>query len=240
MLTTAHINIHKIYSDASFLYSYLTLKLYLIGMSIILDLLFPKTCYGCHRLGYYFCPECTEKFTTGHLNHLTHLNIEAHLSVFNDPVIKKSIYDLKYNFVSHLAPDLAKTTANFVKLNFPLILKYWRQNNFTFIPVPLHYSRLNWRGFNQSELVGEHLATFLKLSINSSLVERSVNTLPQAKTTSKSQRLTNLSSSFTLVNSFNLPKNIIIFDDVFTTGATSLSLARIFPKTTNIWILSLL
>jgi len=223
-------------------------------MSILLDLLFPKTCFVCGHLGDYFCPKCTKNLNIGKLNHLTSPNIEAHLSLFSDPAVKKAISSLKYSFVSDLAPSLAKIAAITLKKRFPLIVDYWRQSDFTLIPVPLHYFRQNWRGFNQVSLIGESLAKFLKLPFNPNLVTKTKFTDTQAKTTHKALRLKNQQSAFSLRSPYNsfspalsregsgeglIPQNIIIFDDVYTTGATSTSLAKIFPKNTSIWILSL-
>jgi len=224
-------------------------------MSILLDLLFPRLCYGCSQIGSYFCPECTKKLTTGKLNHLTSSKIEAHLSLFNDSTVKQAILDLKYNFVSDLAPSLAKISAYTLKKRFPLIVEYWRQSDFCFIPVPLHHYRQNWRGFNQASLIGQSLAKFLNLPFNPNLVTKTKYTLTQAKTSHKVLRLKNQQNTFSLRSpyktispalsregsgeGFVLPSHIIIFDDVYTTGATSTSLAKIFPKNTSIWILSL-
>jgi len=219
-------------------------------MSILLDLLFPRLCYGCSQIGSYFCPECTKKLTTGKLNHLTSSKIEAHLSLFNDSTVKQAILDLKYNFVSDLAPSLAKISAYTLKKRFPLIVEYWRQSDFCFIPVPLHHYRQNWRGFNQASLIGQSLAKFLNLPFNPNLVTKTKYTLTQAKTSHKVLRLKNQQSAFSFNSSSVIaskakqsqpiiPQNIIIFDDVYTTGATSTSLAKIFPQNTSIWILSL-
>ena len=244
-------------------------------MSFLLDLIFPRFCFVCGRFGDYFCPYCTKKLNIGKLNHLSSPRVEAHLSIFNDPNVKKAITSLKYNFVTDLAPSLAKISAYTLKNKFPLILEYWRQSDFCFIPVPLHYYRQNWRGFNQASLIGEYLAKFLKLPFNPDLVIKTKYTDTQAKTSHKALRLKNQQSAFSLSSSLRLsasggsvakqslsskptlslskrhceelatkqsqplPFHIIIFDDVYTTGATTTSLANIFPKNTSIWILSL-
>lgn len=219
-------------------------------MSFLLDLLFPRYCYGCSQFGSYFCPKCSKKLTIGKLNHLSSSRVEAHLSLFTDHLVKQAITDLKYNFISDLSLSLAKVSAHTLKNHFPLIVDYWHQSDFCFIPVPLHYFRQNWRGFNQASLIGESLAKFLNLPFNPNLVIKTKHTLTQAKTTHKAQRLQNQQSAFSFNSSSVIaskakqsqpviPQNIIIFDDVYTTGATTTSLAKIFPKNTSIWILSL-
>lgn len=217
-------------------------------MSFLLDLIFPSSCFVCGHLGDYFCPSCTKNLNIGKLNHLSSSHIEAHLSIFSDPTVKKAITSLKYGFVTDLAPSLAKISAYTLKTRFPLIVEYWRQSDFCFIPVPLHYFRQNWRGFNQASLIGESLARFLKLPFNPNLVTKTKYTLTQAKTSHKALRLKNQQNTFSFRHCEKLamkqfhpvvPSHIIIFDDVYTTGATSTSLAKIFPKNTSIWILSL-
>jgi ComF family protein len=149
-----------------------------------------------------------------------------------------------------MAPSLAKISAYTLKKRFPLIVKYWYQNNFCLIPTPLHHFRQNWRGFNQASLIGKSLAKLLNIPFNSNLVIKTKYTLTQAKTSHKALRLKNQQNTFSFNSSSVIaskakqsqpiiPSNIIIFDDVYTTGATTTSLAKIFPKNTSIWVLSL-
>lgn len=209
-------------------------------MTFIENFLFPRLCYGCHSFGSYFCPKCTKKLQVGRLSHTRFKLIEAHLPIFADSHIKQAIIDLKYHFVTDVSSSLAQLSAKVIKSHFPLIYSYWHQNDFYLTAVPLHPHRQNWRGFNQSHLVAQGLATALHLKYLPDLVVKNRSLPPQAQLHSKSLRLTNQATSFSLSNPLNLPSHLIIFDDILTTGSTCLSVARLFPKTTSIWLLSLL
>lgn len=87
------------------------------------------------------------------------------------------------------------------------------------IPVPLHKSRLNVRGYNQAALLGKALARRLGVQFCDKLVLRCRNTVPQ-KQLSYAERQNNLKKAFKLrVNDVKL-NTVIIIDDIYTTGST--------------------
>ena len=194
-------------------------------MSLILDLIFPKICYGCGQKGDYLCPKCQK--------HLTVLNVKSPkngfdggLSLFKyQSFIKSAITDLKYNFVSDNSINLANLMAKILKSDFPNLVKYWRQNNFLLIPIPLHQSRQNWRGFNQSEILAKKLAKILSLDFSNEVLIRHQNTFIQARLKNIKDRTKNVANIFSLHPSIRnyKNKNIILFDDVSTTQATLIS-----------------
>ena len=194
-------------------------------MSLILDLIFPKICYGCGQKGDYLCPKCQK--------HLTVLNVKSPkngfdggLSLFKyQSFIKSAITDLKYNFVSDNSINLANLMAKILKSDFPNLVKYWRQNNFLLIPIPLHQSRQNWRGFNQSEILAKKLAKILSLDFSNEVLIRHQNTAIQArlkKTVDRTKNVVNIFSLHPSIRNYK-NKNIILFDDVSTTQATLIS-----------------
>jgi competence protein ComFC len=194
-------------------------------MSLILDLIFPKICYGCGKTGEYLCPKCQK--------HLTVLNTKAPkngfdggLSLFKyQSFIKSAITDLKYNFVSDNSTNLANLMAKILKSDFPNLVKYWRQNDFILIPIPLHLSRQNWRGFNQSEILAKKIAKILSLNFSNEVLIRHQNTAIQARLKKTGDRTKNVANIFSLHPSIGnyKHKNIILFDDVTTTQATLIS-----------------
>lgn len=207
-------------------------------MSVILDFIFPKTCYGCHRPLGYLCPVCQLS--------LKHLSIcvsttqpaEGRLSLFKyHPPLKSILSDLKYKFVSDVASEVVSISATTIKSDFPHLLSYWQQNSFTIVPVPLHWYRQNWRGFNQSQLIAENLASKLSLNYAPNLLARTRYTSPQVKTVNKRARISNIDHAFSL--NVPTPPNIILFDDVYTTGSTLSSASSVFPKNAHIWYLTI-
>ena len=108
------------------------------------------------------------------------------------------------------------------------------------IPVPLHRRRLNWRGFNQSELLANEIAGKSNLEVNTKLLIRWRNTKPQTKIKSMAERKENIKGAFKIgiVGTGLKPvptellknKNIIIVDDVCTTLATLNECALVIKK----------
>lgn len=95
------------------------------------------------------------------------------------------------------------------------------------VPVPLYATRFRERGFNQAQILAQMLS--LKLSIPLSLkhVKRVHHTENQAKLSQK-ERWTNIQGAFKIKYSRDLyNKNILIIDDLYTTGATSSEMARL-------------
>lgn len=87
------------------------------------------------------------------------------------------------------------------------------------IPVPLNLRREGERGFNQSELL---TASFSEVGykVDSAIVTRSKNTATQTYL-NKTQRKANVSDAFIVTNKSKVKnKNILLVDDVYTTGAT--------------------
>lgn len=88
------------------------------------------------------------------------------------------------------------------------------------IPVPMHKDRLNARGYNQSDMIAEGLCEECG-------IEKKDNILIKIKSTAdqiglrKTQREKNLKESFDITDNGCIKnKNVLIIDDVLTTGAT--------------------
>jgi ComF family protein len=191
-------------------------------VSLILDLIFPINCCSCGQSGHYLCPACFSKISSQEVkgNSLSLFKYHSH--------IKKIISLYKYSFVTDLLSELSTLVSLRLKSDYPNLIEYWQKNSYVFTPIPLHYFRQNWRGFNQSALLSQKIAQNLGLSYSDSFLRRSQNRPPQAKLKDRSQRLQNLSQPFSLISS--PPTHLILFDDVKTTSATLNSAAEIIKK----------
>lgn len=90
----------------------------------------------------------------------------------------------------------------------------------TIIPIPLHKKKLKKRGFNQAALFGQGLAEALNIKMDTQSVVRRVATSTQTKKT-RYKRWENVSEIFYIDNPSALEgKQILLVDDVITTGAT--------------------
>jgi len=88
-----------------------------------------------------------------------------------------------------------------------------------FVPVPLHWSRRLFRGYNQSQILTKKLI-HPSATINTDLV-RVRNSKPQSSMASAAKRAANLAGAFAVRRGHKfLNRNICLVDDIKTTGAT--------------------
>ncbi len=108
------------------------------------------------------------------------------------------------------------------------------------LPVPLHWRRKAYRGFNQSAETAKHLSRWLDIPIQTNLASRIKHTNDQKGLTRAARqrnirgafriRNTNFVQSALKANWSNSPKHIAIVDDVVTTGATVNELSKTLRK----------
>ena len=95
------------------------------------------------------------------------------------------------------------------------------------MPVPLSNKKLKDRGFNQADLLGKYLATGFNKQYYTDILVRTINTLPQ-NSLNPQQRAKNIKDAFKIIDSTKIDnKNILLIDDIFTTGSTINECARI-------------
>jgi ComF family protein len=95
------------------------------------------------------------------------------------------------------------------------------------IPVPLHRSRLRWRGFNQAALLGAALARRLNCALDVASLARVRSTTPQTAR-DRAQRVRNVRDAFTVRRPLRVAgRRVLLVDDVMTTGATADECARV-------------
>jgi ComF family protein len=88
------------------------------------------------------------------------------------------------------------------------------------VPVPLHDKRLRERGYNQSQLLAAELSQQISMAVNPALVKRVRNTGPQARSASVYERRVNMENTFICTSGEAAGRDIVIVDDVCTSGAT--------------------
>lgn len=99
-----------------------------------------------------------------------------------------------------------------------LMVKHYAQRVQAIVPVPLHRSREWQRTFDQARLMAEHLSDLSGIPVRN-LLRRSRNTVPQTFLSGQARRK-NLDGAFCLKQRIDLPKSVLLIDDVITTGAT--------------------
>ncbi len=108
------------------------------------------------------------------------------------------------------------------------------------IPVPLHNSKLRQRGFNQSEAIARAAVKQLpvRLLVNTSALIRRRATESQTGL-SRPQRRLNMRGAFALIDSAAVAgRDILLIDDVLTTGTTVSECARVLRRggAERIWV----
>jgi ComF family protein len=98
------------------------------------------------------------------------------------------------------------------------------------LPVPLHPKRLRWRGFNQSVLLARQVSRAYGVSLDPFVLQRNRATPPQTQLTEEERRK-NMRGAFALRSERAVKgKNILLVDDVYTSGATVNECSRTLKK----------
>jgi len=196
-------------------------------LDTILNVVFPVNCLSCGKEGSDLCLRCLSDSPAAEresANWIFPLFDYRHIPV------KKSIWLLKYKSKKRIAGIFAEVMYGKIieELSELSVMKNFREP--ILIPIPLSKKRYRERGYNQAELICEKLVEIDEKNNNFKL-EKNVlikikETEHQANIKERRDRLKNLSDSFSVKNSKMIEgKNIILIDDVTTTGAT-LSEAR--------------
>ncbi len=199
----------------------------------ILDCLFPPLCLSCHKniknqsnylcnncfseINFYdgmLCPKCGQRSIDEKLScYCLEGYILAPACRFEIPIIPL-LYSLKYLKLQKVHIFLsALIIFYFQKINFS-------PKNYIITYIPSHKSKQRERGFNQSELIAKTIGEKFSLEVVS-ILTKNKNNQPQAKIKDPQKRIQNAKDSFSIKKDINIEnKNIIIIDDVSTTGAT--------------------
>jgi ComF family protein len=224
-----------------------------------LDLIFPKYCVGCNKEGTLLCQTCQKQVTQKDLicpqckkiafAGLTHTICRRWYSLDGlwsfgafEGVLRKSIQKLKYRWVTEHADILMDQVIEYLAISSPeffLQIKRDRGIGWAIVPVPLHWQRQNWRGFNQAALIAKKLAKSFGLPYLE-LLKRTKNTTSQTTYDAATRRL-NIKNAFSLNISISQYPNILLIDDVWTTGSTLQECCYVLKKNgvKKVWGLTL-
>ncbi len=206
---------------------------------ILLDLIWPKKCVNCGRMGSYvcesckvglweeeqICPICTRNSRYGSPHKYCHkaycLDGLTCLWAY-EGIAKKIIKEAKYKYFYDLLGQL---------INFPegeeyFYLRKFLENKPIVVPVPLHEKRYRERGFNQAEVIAKSFAARHKLACNGHLLVRIKDTGHQAGR-EREARLEAVKNAFVLSAKGYVPSAVLLVDDVWTTGATMSECCRV-------------
>jgi ComF family protein len=199
-----------------------------------LDLCFPPHCTICKKSGQIFCSSCyasiqllsppfckhchaplaPNNICRKCADHPLRLSGLRMVSAYQEP-LRSCIRAFKYSGNKRLARPLGT-----------LLVQAYKRAGLAadmIIPVPLHAQRLRQRGYNQAQLLAEVCSAELGIPLDISLLTRVRATAAQADLSGR-ERWKNVAGAFLLHPQSNprvlYKRNILLIDDVCTTGAT--------------------
>ncbi|MCE9549153.1 hypothetical protein K8Q98_02020 [Candidatus Nomurabacteria bacterium] len=147
---------------------------------------------------------------------------------YRHPPIKKSIWLLKYGGKKELANIFAEIMHGRILEELAEFNIMYNFREPLLVPIPLSKERYKERGFNQAELICKKLVEIdnnANFKLLKEVLIKPTNTLHQAKIENRAKRMKNIIGSFAIKDGGgNLEliknRNIMLIDDVTTTGAT--------------------
>lgn len=218
------------------------------------ELVFPSDfkCLSCEKdiqKGEAFCTRCKQElpYNSGNVCEVCGINIPsagrcvrcngkkvyemARAPFLYDGAIKKIIHNFKYNNAKYLFKPMAKyMTDCYNKFNMQADV---------IVPIPLFKKRLKERGYNQAFKLGEEIGKVLNLPIINGL-ERIKDT-PTQTTLDFKDRKNNVKGAFKALDKTFKGKNVLLIDDVYTSGATLKEACKVLKSSgaNKIYVLTL-
>ena len=195
-----------------------------------LDMIYPPLCPGCkkevHEQGAW-CPVCLDQILAPRT-----INGRKHGLVALDScqviceyagVLKRLIHDMKFRrqqkYGIYLRWLLQQYASEHECVSGALV-----------IPVPLHKERLQERGYNQTEAIFKNWTRGKNMEWMPELLLRTRYTIPQWELT-LAERKGNMKNAFMIVWPERIEnRNIILVDDIITTGITLDECAKVLRK----------
>lgn len=209
-----------------------------------LDLLFPPLCLNCRQsvksgeavcdlcfsnikiFKTFFCGKCRLRLAES--KKICHQDFPYLLGAaadYQNETVKYLVQNLKFGFVRSAARPLASLLVMCAEIiGYPL-------TGFVVAPIPLSKMRGRQRGFNQSFLIAKIFAEHFNLELNPDMLAREKNTRPQSEIEDFEKKRENVKNCFSVKEPNSIQgKNIILIDDVVTSGATLFEAANALKR----------
>lgn len=219
--------------------------------NLILDILFPKFCLGCGKEGKYICDKCklfvsetmpvcpvcykSSFFGETHSDCLRKYGLDGLTSIWDyDGLIKKIIYMIKYDGLTHAIDECVESSFKLIAEDinrFYSFLSFLSSDNGCITYVPMHIKKEKKRGFNQAEIIAKKIGKVSSRRVVS-LLRKTIDTKNQTKL-DREERLENIKNCFQFCDNWDklsLSQNLILVDDVFTSGATMKECCKVLKQ----------
>jgi competence protein ComFC len=175
----------------------------------------------CERCGRPYEGDITTPFECTNCREMEWHFHSARSAVVAREVVLEVVHRYKYQralwFEPFLADLLIRAAAPHLEQRKPSMV----------VPVPLHPTKQREREFNQAERLARHLGAAIRIRLNTRLLKRVFPTRTQTQL-SRQERLANVRNAFAMRANQRLNgEQVVLVDDVFTTGATTNACARV-------------
>ena len=137
--------------------------------------------------------------------------------------MRKSILRMKFEnrreYLDFYAQAMQMESRDFIRIQRPQAI----------LPVPMYPKKVRRRGYDQCRILAEKYAALTGLPLIADSVIKVKDTRPQ-KGLSRQERARNLRGAFKVKNGTVLPPDVLILDDIFTTGSTADEMSRVLQK----------
>lgn len=184
-------------------------------LETIENLIFPTKCGICNKVlnNSYLCENCKKDIEKYNYKYNNNFSDKFFILEYSD-IIRQNLIKYKFNDKSYLNNMFVEIIKNNKKV------RDFLKNYDIILPVPIHKKRINIRGFNQCDLIAKKIAKYFNISIDKKVITKKVDNKIQS-TLGKKDREINIKNVYNVENKHNiLNKSVVIFDDIYTTGAT--------------------
>ena len=196
----------------------------------IINAIFPPVCAFCGQTSLEsVCKECLKKMQNcekSRIDKYLDKNFESHIYLFKyEEPIREQIIEYKFRNKPYYYKTFTKILINNKKI-YDILKSYD-----IIIPVPMTYKKIKERGYNQTQLIARLITENIEsLTLKEDILIKYKENNTQSKLT-KQQRVENVKDVYKLRNNKIIKgKNVLIFDDVYTTGATCNECAKTLIK----------
>ena len=190
----------------------------------ILDIVMPGLCINCKAEvsgPSLLCVRCRESIIIRKAPRRIGSRLLFAAADYRDPAIRNLVKIMKYERVWKAGKPIADIMLQHLEIaGLKKVLP--EKNKIFIVPIPIHFLKKWFRGFNQSEILADIIGCALQIQVTPAL-NRQKWTLPQNTITDNKIRSLNIQSCFTLSqNAKNIPPKsvIILLDDIVTSGET--------------------
>lgn len=204
-------------------------------LRIVLNFIYPSVCGVCKKVcDTPICNNCMNRLHKDNIDgrkvyiQTKDRFIDEHIYLFRyTGIIRKLMIQYKFKEESYLYKSFS-----YMILKDEKIMKYIKKYDYI-VPIPIHKKRKKQRGYNQSELILKDINKNEKtIKFEKDILIKIKNVKPQSSL-NKTERKINILDAYK-IDERKIEKikdaDILLFDDIFTTGSTANECAKILKK----------